>query len=166
MSVADQLREAVAEESRNREKYLAFAEQAQAEGRKQIARLFRATAQSEHIHALAEMRMGGEIRSTSENLQNAIDTEEQEYQKIYPRFLGEAMREEHGEAARLLRNILVVERNHHKIYRQALAAARGGEDLPDTPVFVCGACGNTVTGEAPDLCPVCGAAKRQFTEVL
>lgn len=166
MSEIDQmLREAFNEECRNIERYLAFAKKAEAEGWPQIARLFRATAGSERAHARAELRILGEVHSTLQNLQDAIDTEEKEFQEVYPRFLREAMQEGGGEPAALLRRILVVERTHHNLYQQALAALQGGADFPEAPVRVCRECGHTIIGDPPATCPVCGSTKEEFAEV-
>lgn len=165
MSTQENLSRAFTEEARNIERYLAFAEKAEADGEPQIARLFRAVAESERVHARVELRLLGEVRSTAENIESAVSAEEAEFQDMYGQFLREAKEEEQAEAAEAFGRILAVERTHYQQFRDALAKVRAGEDVPTEPVFVCGVCGNTVTGSAPETCPVCGAPQAEFTEV-
>jgi len=165
MSVTDNLLLAFEEEAKNRERYLAFAEQADAEGKHQIARLFRAAAESELIHAVAELRALGEVKSTAENVQYAIDAEEREFQDVYAGFLREARREGNEETAVLWERILKVERGHYDLFNDALAALTGGEDFATGPAFVCRTCGNTVVGDLPPICPICSAPAEAFVEV-
>jgi len=165
MSTKENLQRALAEESKNRERYLAFAEAADAEGAGQVARLFRAAAESERIHARVELRALGEVRSTVENVRQAVDIEEKEFQDTYARFLREARAEGDQKAARLFGNILDVERGHHKLFREVLTSLLGEEDIPEAPILVCDTCGNTAVGEAPATCPVCGASSEHFAEI-
>ena len=165
MATARNLGQAFAEEAKNRDRYLVFAEKAEGEGMPQIARLFRAAAESELIHARAELEALGEIRSTVENLRYAVSAEENEFQGLYARFLKEALAEGDAGVAALFKNILAVERGHHALYSMALAAIADGQDLPERPVFVCRTCGNTVVGQPPEVCPVCGSPATAFGEV-
>ena len=165
MSTMDNLKEAFAGESQANRKYLAFAKKADAEGLKQVARLFRAAAEAETIHAHAHLRVLGGIRSTVENLKEAIEGEGFEFQKMYPEFLGEAQAEDNKPAEVSFRNALAVEEIHHGLYSEALDAVKSGCDLPVGKIYVCPVCGNTVKGEAPNKCPICGVAKDKFFEV-
>ena len=165
MATADNLQEAFAGESQANRKYLAFAKKADGEGFTQIARLFRAAAAAETVHAHAHLRVMGGVQATAENLQAAIDGEGLEFQQMYPKFVAEAEAEGNRAAAISFKNALAVEEIHHGLYSKALETLGAGGDLDAAPTHVCDVCGNTVIGEAPDKCPVCGASKDHFFEV-
>lgn len=165
MSTIDDLKAAFAGESQANRRYLAFARKAEADGFPQIAKLFRAIAEAETIHAHAHMRVLGEVKSTAENLAAAMAGEAYEFQEMYPAFVAQAEKEGNRAATHSFRNAMAVEETHHGLYSAALAAAEGGKDLPAENVYVCEVCGHTVTGEAPDKCPVCGAPKKRFFAV-
>ena len=165
MATADNLQEAFAGESQANRKYLAFAKKADDEGRPQIAKLFRAAAAAETVHAHAHLRVLGGVKGTDANLQAAIDGEGFEFQEMYPTFLSEAEAEGANAAAASIRNALAVEEIHHGLYSKALETLGAGNDLDAAPIHVCDVCGNTVVGEAPEKCPVCGASKDHFFEV-
>lgn len=162
MPTADNLKDAFSGESQANRKYLAFAQKADAEGRPNVARLFRAAAAAETVHAHAHLRVMNGVKSTAENLQEAIQGEGYEYQKMYPEFVKEAESENQRAAAASFRNALAVEEIHHRLYGEALAAVREGRDLPERKVYVCKVCGNTVYDEAPQVCPVCRSKRDQF----
>ncbi len=165
MGTADNLKDAFAGESQANRRYLAFAEKADTEGYPQIAKLFRAAADAETVHAHAHLRAMKGIGNTLENLQTAIAGESYEYQKMYPEFLKAAQAEKEQPAVRSFRNALAVEETHYKLYSQGLATLKAGKDLPAASIHVCPVCGHTVIGEAPDRCPVCGAPGDDFSEV-
>ncbi|NQT92656.1 MAG: rubrerythrin family protein [Lentisphaerae bacterium] len=166
MATADNLKEAFAGESQANRKYLAFAKKADAEGLNQVAKLFRAAAEAETVHAHAHFRAMGGTKGTAENLQAAVEGEGFEFQEMYPKFLSEAEAEDNKSAVMSFKAALAVEEIHHGLYTNALEAVQGGSDLPETSIFVCPVCGNTVTGEAPDNCPICKAPKDRFFEVV
>ena len=166
MATAENLQDAFAGESQANRKYLAFAKKADEDGYPQVAKLFRAAAEAETVHAHAHLRVMGGINDTAENLQVAIDGEGFEFQKMYPEYLAEAEEEDNKPAVFSFKNALAVEEVHHGLYTKALNAVKSGNDLPENRIFVCEICGNTVYGEAPDKCPICGAPKAQFFEVL
>jgi len=165
MSTADNLKAAFAGESQANRKYLAFAKKAEADGFPQVARLFRAAAEAETVHAHAHLRVMKGVGGTVENLQAAIAGEGYEFQEMYPGFVKEAEAEKNAAAMTSFRNAMAVERTHHRLYGEALAAVKGGKDLPAAPVFICPICGHTEVGGAPDTCPVCGAKKDKFVEI-
>jgi len=165
MATADNLKEAFAGESQANRKYLAFAKKAEADGYPQIAKLFRAAAEAETVHAHAHFRVMKGVGSTVENLEAAIAGEEYEYQKMYPDFLKAAEAEKNQPAIVTFKNALAVEETHYKLYSDALAGLKAGKDLPTASIYVCPVCGHTVAGGAPDRCPVCGAPKEKFFEV-
>jgi rubrerythrin len=165
MATSENLAAAFAGESQANRKYTAFAKKAAAEGFHQIAKLFRAAAEAETVHALAHFRVSGGVRGTADNLAAAIAGEGYEFQQMYPKFLAEAQAEKNQPAVESFRNALAVEEIHHGLYTEAQASLKGGKDLPSQAIYVCGVCGNTVNGQAPDICPICGAARGRFTEV-
>jgi rubrerythrin len=165
VSTSENLKEAFAGESQANRMYLAFAKQAQKDGYPQIEKLFRAAAEAETVHAHAHLRVMGGIKKTEENLQAAIKGEGYEFQKMYPKFLAEAKTDENKAAIISFKHALAVEEIHHDLYNEALEAVKSGTDLPDTRIFVCPVCGNTVKNLIPETCPICGAAKEQFIEI-
>lgn len=165
MSTQDNLQEAFAGESQANRLYLAFAKKAEAEDHPQIAKLFRAAAAAETVHAHAHLRVMGGIEDTKANLQTAIDGEGHEFKEMYPAFIKEAEAEGNKAALISFRNANEVEEIHYNLYSEALKSLEAGEDLPAASIHVCDICGNTVVGEAPDKCPVCGAPKTRFDEV-
>lgn len=165
MSTSENLKKAFAGESQANQKYLAFAQKAEMEGLPMVAKIFRAAAQAESVHAKAHMKAMNAIRSTVENIQEAITGETQEFKEMYPGFISEAQAEEHQAALASFKNALAVEQVHASLYIEALKAVKERKDFKKTKVFVCPVCGNTVINEAPEKCPVCGAAKKLFEEV-
>lgn len=165
MGSTEDLKEAFAGESQANRKYLAFARKAEADGYPQIAKLFRATAEAETVHALAHLRVLGGINGTADNLQVAIKGEAYEFKEMYPAFLKDAQGEDNKPAINTISNALAVEEIHHRLYSEALATLQGGKDLSARPIFVCGVCGNTVYDAAPDRCPICGTPKIRFSEI-
>ncbi len=165
MSTTANLQEAFAGESQANRKYLAFAKKAEQEGFGQVAKLFRAAAAAETIHAHAHLRVLGGIKSTSENLAAAKGGEEHEYKSMYPGFVAEAEKEGNKAALISFKNAMAVEEIHAGMYGDAMAAVSAGKDLPDTAIYVCDVCGNTVYGDAPDKCPICGVGKDRFLKI-
>ncbi|MDD5562968.1 MAG: rubrerythrin family protein [Thermoanaerobaculaceae bacterium] len=166
MATTDNLRAAFAGESQANRTYLAFAKKADADGFKQIAKLFRAAAEAETVHALAHFRVLGGVASTQANLEAAIAGEAHEAREMYPAFLAEAEREGNKGAVVSFRNALAVEKVHHALYSGALAAFREGRDLKGDRIWICPVCGNTVVGEEPPAaCDVCGVPGDKFSEV-
>ena len=165
MATIDNLQEAFAGESQANRKYLAFAKKAEQDGYPQVAKLFRAAAEAETIHAHAHLRVMGGVQSTEDNLGAAIEGEGFEFKEMYPKFLKEAEDEGNKPATFSIKHALAVEEIHHGLYTEALNTVQSGNDLPETRIFVCAVCGNTVYGEVPDICPVCNSPKDKFFEV-
>lgn len=165
MSTQENLQAAFAGESQANRKYLAFAAKADAEGHPQIARLFRAAAAAETVHAHAHLRVMQGVGGTKQNLQAAIEGEGYEFREMYPKFIQEAEAEGNKGAMISFRNANAVEKTHHDLYSKALEALDSGKDLQAAAIFVCDVCGHTHVGEAPDKCPVCGAPKSKFKEI-
>jgi rubrerythrin len=165
MPTLDNLKSAFAGESQANRKYLAFAKKAETDGFPQVARLFRAAAAAETVHAHSHLRVMGGIKATAANLEEAIGGEHYEFTTMYPDFIAEAEKEKNSAALRTFTAAMAVEKEHHAYYTEALKAVINGKDVPAQTYFVCGVCGHTAQGGAPDKCPVCGAPKSQFTEV-
>ncbi len=165
MATEDNLKEAFAGESQANRRYLAFAKKADADGLAMVAKLFRAAAAAETVHAHAHLRALGGIKTTTENLQEAAAGENFEYQQMYPKFIGEAQAENAKAALASFQNAMAVEQVHHSLYLKAAKTVEAGSDMNSAKIFVCSVCGNTVLDEAPDKCPVCGAAKEKFNEI-
>lgn len=165
MSTQENLQAAFAGESQANRKYLAFAAKAAAEGYPQIAKLFRAVAAAETVHALAHLRVMKGVGDTKQNLQAAIEGENYEFQEMYPAFIDVAEAEGEKAALNSFRNANAVEKIHYDLYKQALETLTSGQDLTSATIYVCDVCGHTHIGEAPDKCPVCGAGKNKYQEV-
>ena len=156
------LKEAFAGESQANRKYLAFAQQAEKEGLKQVAKLFRAAAEAETIHAHAHLRTMKGIGSTTDNLKEAITGETHEFTKMYPAMIETAKAEGNKAAERGFTWANEVEKVHAELYQKALDQLG---NMDETDYYICGACGYTAEGEAPEKCPVCGANKNAFRKV-
>lgn len=165
MSTNENLQTAFAGESQANRKYLAFAQKAERDGFPQVAKLFRAAAEAETVHAHAHLRAMKGIGETLDNLQAAIEGEAHEFRNMYPGFLAEAQKEGHKSAETSFRNALAVEEVHHNLYSKALEAVKAGQDFVSAAIYVCPVCGHTVVGDVPDKCEVCGAAGEKFFEV-
>jgi len=165
MPTIDNLKDAFTGESQANRKYLAFAKKAQADGFAMVAKLFRAAAEAETIHAHAHLRVMGGIKTTAENLETAIAGEGYEFQSMYPGFVAQAEAEGNKPALISFRNAMAVEEVHHGLYQKALAAVKAGHDLAEARIWVCPVCGDTFVGEAPDTCPVCGAKRATYLEI-
>jgi rubrerythrin len=166
MSTLENLKAGFAGESQANRKYLAYAKKAEIEGYPQVARLFRAVAAAETVHALAHLRVMGTVKGTVANIEDAMAGEAYEFQSMYPEFIAAAEKENNSAALTSFKNAMAVEKVHHELYAKALAAVKAKADLSTQKIFVCEVCGHTVLGEAPDKCPVCGAPKAKFTEVI
>ena len=156
---------AFAGESQASRKYTYFAEKADAEGLKQVARLFRAAAEAETVHARNHLKVAEGIKSTKENLAAAIGGEHYEFTEMYPGFIKQADAEGKSQAKRSFDMANQVEKVHHGLFQAALDKVNQGKAVADKPFFVCQVCGNTVEGEAPDKCPVCSAPAKMFKKV-
>jgi len=156
------LKEAFAGEAQANRKYTAFAAQADKEGLAQAARLFRAAAEAEAIHAANHLRALKAIKSTKENLREAIAGETHEFKEMYPEMIAIARAEGAKDAERSFNYANAVEEHHARLYHDLLEGLEGKESYP---YFVCPICGMTVGKEAPERCPVCGAKGAMFRKI-
>lgn len=158
----ENLKAAFAGESQANRKYLAFAKAAEAEGKPGVARLFRAAAEGETIHALNHLRTLGEVKTTAENLKAAIAGETHEFETMYPQFIKEAQEEGEKGAEISFNGANEVEKIHQQMYSAALAKIETGEDADLAEYKVCEVCGNVFVGAVPDTCPICKAPSSKF----
>ena len=160
MSKTEQnLWEAFAGESQANRKYLAFATKADQEGYPQAARLFRAAAAAETVHAHSHLRVLKAVKSTAENLQGAIAGETHEFKTMYPEMIAEAKREGLPAAEGTFAFANEVEKIHANLYQNALDNLNS---LKEVDYYVCSICGNTCENEPPETCPICGAKAKAF----
>ncbi|PLX82679.1 MAG: rubrerythrin [Desulfuromonas sp.] len=156
------LEEAFAGESQANRKYLAFAKKAEQEGHAQVAKLFRAAAEAETVHAHAHLRALEGIRSTRDNLLEAIGGETHEFTAMYPRMIEEAASEGFDVALRSFTFANKVEEVHAGLYQKALDALGSNAEVD---YYVCKVCGHTLEGEPEGPCEICGAAKSAFNRI-
>jgi rubrerythrin len=155
----DNLKTAFAGESQAYMKYLASARVAEKEGQKQVARLFRALAESEKVHALNHLTIMAELGKTEQNLSKALDGETYEFTQMYPSFIAQADKDGNSRAATSFANACNVEKIHNGLLSEALSKLG---DVKESSYVVCSACGHTAAGDPPDKCPICGAIKDRF----
>jgi len=156
------LMEAFAGESQANRKYLAFANKAEQEGYPGVAKLFKAAAAAETVHAHSHLRALGAINTTKQNLQEAISGETHEFNSMYPKMIEEAKVEGESTAERSFDFANKVEQIHAELYKNAL---NNLDNFPVKDYYVCSVCGYTVADEAPEKCPVCGAMKKAFNKI-
>jgi len=156
------LMEAFAGESQANRKYLAFAAKADQEGYPQVARLFRAAAEAETIHAHNHLRALKGVKTTKENLQEAISGEAHEFKEMYPGMIAAAKDAGNKEAERTFNFANEVEKIHHALFEKGLKTM---EEKKLVDIYVCPVCGYTVEEAPPDNCPVCGAKGKVFKKI-
>ena len=159
----ENLKEAFAGESQANRKYLAFAKQADADGYPQVAKLFRAAAEAETVHAHAHLRAMEGVGSTKDNLLAAVAGETHEFENMYPGMIADAKKEGFKKAERSFDNANEVEQIHAKLYQKALDSL--GQKVAAIDYYVCPVCGNTVEGKPTDPCPICGTPANRFFKV-
>ena len=161
MNTTDNLKEAFAGESQANQKYRAFAKKAETDGFPNVARLFRATAEAERIHAQGHLRALDGIAATKDNLAAAIAGETYEFTTMYPPMLEQAAAE--GNRAKLMFGYAVkAEAVHAALYQRALEAVAEGRDLAETGFYLCPICGYIEFGAPPEACPVCKTRGEKF----
>ena len=158
----ENLKKAFIGESMANRKYLAYSKKAEQDGFSQIARLFKAAAAAETVHAHNHLRIMGGIGTTEQNLQDAIKGETYEFQEMYPGFLEVAAEEEDNRASWSFNIANDVEKIHAELYKKAEEALKDNNDLPVVDYYVCQVCGNTVEESPPEKCPICNAPSTSF----
>ncbi|MCL4558236.1 MAG: rubrerythrin family protein [Deltaproteobacteria bacterium] len=156
------LRTAFAGESQAHMRYLIFSERAEREKKPNLARLFHAISFAEQVHATNHYRALGEIKDSSNNLQVAIDGETYEVEDMYPAYKAVAELQSEQPAVRTTTFALEAEKVHEEMYKQAKQVIDQGKDIQVGAIYICDICGYTVEGQAPDICPICGAKIDRF----
>ena len=116
----ENLQSAFAGESQANRRYLFFAEKAEKERHPQIARLFRATAEAETVHARNHLEVMGGIGATRDNLEAAASGESYEFREMYPAFIEQAKSENNEGAEISFTHANAVEKIHYNLYQKAL----------------------------------------------
>ena len=163
-STNENLKEAFSGESQANQKYRAFAKRAEQDGLPNIARLFRTAAEAERIHAEGHLKSLDGVKSTKENLQEAIEGETDEFTTMYPPMLEQAVADNHR-AKVMFGYAVKAEAVHAALYRLALEAVSEGKDLAETSFYLCPICGHIEFGTPPANCPICGAKAERFVQV-
>lgn len=158
----ENLKSAFAGESQANRRYLAFAKKAEEEGFTQVAKLFKAAAEAETVHALNHLRITEQIKSTLENLDTAVSGETFEFKEMYPEYIDTAKQEGNKQAVWSFDVANRVEQVHAKLFAKAIDALKSKKPLEKADYYVCSVCGNTFEGKAPDKCPICGTPKEKF----
>jgi len=161
----ENLKAAFAGESQANRMYLAFAKKAEAEGLTQVAKLFKAAAEAETVHALNHLNVMGQVKSTVENLGTAVSGETYEFKSMYPQFIEDAKKDGNKKALQSFDYANKVEQIHANLYQKALDALKNNRELPNVEIIVCPVCGNTFEGTAPDICPICATLKEKFIKM-
>jgi rubrerythrin len=161
----ENLKAAFAGESQANRMYLAFAKKADEEGFPQIAKLFRAAAEAETVHALNHLQVMGQVKSTIDNLGTAVSGETHEFKRMYPEFITDAQKEGNKKAEMSFEYANKVEQIHAGMYQKALDALKNKTQPAKVDYYVCPVCGNTFEGSTPDKCPICGTPKEKFMKI-
>jgi rubrerythrin len=158
------LEAAFAGESQAYMRYTIYAEKAEEEGYPNIARLFRAIAYAEKVHATNHLRVLGGVGTTTDNLQAGIGGENYEVDEMYPAFQAVAELQQERGAGRTMYYAIEAEKIHADMYQAARQSALRGQDIELGEVWICENCGYTVEGEPPDECPICKVRRDWFVQ--
>jgi rubrerythrin len=156
------LHDAFAGESMAYMKYLIYSEKAETEGKPQLARLFKAIAAAEKVHATNHWRTLGLLKASVDNVQSCIEGETYEILEMYPAFKAVAELQEEKGAIRSTYWALETEKIHKPMYEKAKEALLAGKDAEAGDIYICPVCGYTMEGEPPEICPICNAKKGTF----
>ncbi|MCS7126109.1 MAG: rubrerythrin family protein [Aigarchaeota archaeon] len=158
----ENIKNAFSGESQAHMKYMIFSKKAEEEGYPNIAKLFRAIAYAELVHAANHLNVIGMIRTTSDNIRTALEGESYEVEEMYPAYNTVAKLQAEKQAELSTYWALEAEKEHITLYKKALKSVEERKDLEITSIYVCEKCGYTIEGELPDKCPICGASKEKF----
>lgn len=156
------LRDAFAGESQAHMKYLLYSDVAEKEGFPNVARLFKAIAYAELVHARNHLKELGGINDSVANLQDGIDGENFEIEEMYPAYKAVAELQEEKGAVRSTHYALEAEKIHAQMYTDAKKVVMEKSDIEIGTIHICDICGYTVDGEIPEQCPICSAKKDRF----
>ena len=158
----ENLEAAFAGESQAHMKYLIFADQAEKDGFHNVARLFRANAYAEQVHATSHFKVLKKLSTTENNLAVGIEGETFEIEEMYPAYMAVAELQGERGAVRSTKWAREAEKIHAEMYTIAKESVVQGVDAQVGKMHVCSVCGWTGEGDAPDNCPLCNAKKKLF----
>lgn len=158
------IRAAFAGESQAHMRYTIFAKEAEKAGRTNTARLFRAVAFAEEIHATNHFKSLNDLKGALENLNAARDGEDFEIQEMYPAYGAVARLQDEKSVVRNINWALDAENVHYALFTSAHEAEGSDKDGSVDKIYVCPVCGHTVEGEHPDNCPLCHASGDMYKE--
>lgn len=161
-------------------KYAAYAEKAKKDGYSKVALLFEAASKAESIHAtnhravleqlgvkMEDFKPEYSVKSTKENLADAIKGESYEVATMYPGFLKTAQKENVNLALISFNYAFQTEKKHKALYENALNQLNAGkENSLASKYMVCTTCGNTYDGEAPARCGISMTPKERFVSIM
>lgn len=157
------LQEAFAGESMAHMKYQIFSDVAEKEGFPKIAKLFKAIAYAELVHATNHARQLGYIKTTTENLGTGIDGETFEVDEMYPAYDAIAKLQNEKGAEKSIHYAVEAEKIHAEFYKKAQKKVESKKDYELESVYICPVCGYThIDDDLPEFCPVCGVASEKF----
>ncbi|AMP20902.1 rubrerythrin [endosymbiont 'TC1' of Trimyema compressum] len=162
MSTLDNLMSAFAGESQANRKYLAFAKKAEAEGYHAAAKMFKAAAEAETIHAHTHLNAAEGVKSTEENLKAAVSGETFEFEKMYPPFLEEAKKEGNKKATLSFTYAMAAEKVHADLFQEVLSNLSKDDT---TEFYLCPVCGYVHKNGTPNACPICSTAGSKFIKI-
>jgi rubrerythrin len=164
VTTLENLKTAFAGESQANRKYLAYARKAEQDGFPNVARLFRAAAEAETVHALGHLQSMGGVGSTVDNLKDAVSGETYEHTTMYPPMLEQAEQEGHR-GKTMIGRAMQAEVVHAELYQQALESVLAGQDLATADIYYCPVCGHVEVGQPDQACPICGLAAEKYQKV-
>lgn len=152
------LMEAFAGESQANRKYLAYSKKAEADGNINAAKLFKAAADAETLHALKHFKVADKVGSTSDNLKDAVEGETFEFESMYPGFIETAKEEGNKAAVQTFTLAMEAEKVHAKLYKEALENMDQTEEMT---YYLCPVCGN-IEKSVPEKCSICNVDGSKF----
>jgi len=159
------LESSLAGEGEANRKYTEYAKIADKEGLASIARLWRAAAAAEGVHAKNYLQILGMLNDTEANLRSAVSGEQYEFSTMYPEFIKTAKEAGNKAAAKNMNYAFQVEQLHFKMFEDYLSILEEGKTPELVAYWICGVCGNTVPKSPPKVCPICGSPEKEFFEV-
>jgi rubrerythrin len=152
------LMDGFAGESQANRKYLAYAKKAEAEGKTNAAKLFKAASDAEALHAQKHLEVAGKIKTTADNLADAVAGETFEFESMYPEFIKAAEAEGNKAAINSFNFAMKAEEVHAKLYKEALENI---DDTEEVTYYLCPVCGN-IEKSVPEKCSICGVPGTKF----
>ncbi len=174
----ENLKAAFISESAMTEKYEKYAQAATLQGLDTLARLFIAVSKSERIHAVnhgkviekfgeeAGVLSGSifEIKTSIENLNEAVKSETLDMQKVYQGYIRNAEQEKAPEIAKTFTWAWNCEKKHLRYFKLAsLSLSKGNQKGVPFNWYICSTCGNLYSSsDLKDKCEFCLTGQDKF----